>query len=1349
MRKKGLSLLLVAAMAVTMLPTSQAHSAQAKEQTVLEEKHWGFSAMKEWEDQGLLSGYPDGTLRPDAPVTRAQFARLLSSVFHYKGSVDPVFADVFGDEWYAEDVAGAAAAGVITGYPDGTFRPASPVSRQDAAKLLAAAFKLELPDQEKLQASLAVFTDSRDIDTYAAASIARLTADGVIKGYSDGTFRPKRTVTRAEAVALLYTLSGEVYSTAGIYKNIETNGHVVIRTDQVTLQGAEVKGNVYVTEGVGEGDVTISGSAIRGNLHIDGGGANSIHIQDSNVESIIVSRQAGPVRVVLEGQTAVAQMNVESGAYIEVEEGASVQQLTFREEAKGSTLQSSGRIGELTNKAGAEVKVPSPKPTSSVSTPISTPAPTPTASPTSSPSASPVPTDVPQEADWRIVWRDEFDRSGSNLDTNGIDLDKWGYQLGTGSQYGLDGWGNNEQQYYRQDNISVNNGLLTITAKQESYEGKPYTSGRLFTEPTFSQAYGKFEARMKLPAGEGLWPAFWMMPQDKEYGGWAASGEIDIMEARGRLLKEVGGTIHYGRNWPNNKSTGAEYHFEGEEDITGFHVYGLEWEPGELRWYVDGKLYQTINSWDSWGAGEPAKYAYPAPFDKPFYMILNLAVGGNYDGGRVPAASDMPAEMQVDYVRVYELDGRPYRTPVEPVIEAEPYPSSYKEPIAGNFVYDAGYEEAFTNVTTSGDSLNTRYWNFVTVDTFGGAGAVSVDTLAGDRFAKVNITSGGNAAHAVQLIQNVTLGKGRWYQLSFDAKSDANRTMAVKLGGGASRGWSVYSDSLETKLTGTVSSYSMTFQMTSDTDQLARLEFNMGVGTSPVWIGNVRLEETTAPDPYAENGEKEPLENGNHIYNGSFELGRMDRLTYWQLVKQGAAEAHASVDAAARELMVSLPEPGARAEDVALVQKGLTLIDGNEYKLTFKARASLSRTIAAQLQKPDGSVYASSQTVALSTAMEAYELSFWMEGGEGKSSQLAFLLGSGSGDVYIDDVVLTRLTDNNVGLPLEEQFPLKNGDFSNGMNRWSEHVQGRYDGWDSVTRFSVENGAAVGSISSVGNNPWDVMLMQTDFPLRRNGTYIVTLDAKSSIDRETEIVIDIPGARLLSNREQLTTDWRSFSYELPVNADVTASFKLLLGKLQNAAPLGSHTVMVDNVRVELKDARTQAFLAVNGGFDNGMAGWFTHVQGVYDGPSSAVVTAENGAAAAAIHHPGLNPWDIVLFQNAVTLKKGITYTVSFTARATTPRSVDLSVENSSYFRYLNERVRLEDYVQTYSFDFTMTQDDAASLKLLLGKMPEDGVSPHQIYIDNVRFERKGAQEATGEAARSSHDIDPPAASAVQ
>ena len=190
------------------------------------------------------------------------------------------------------------------------------------------------------------------------------------------------------------------------------------------------------------------------------------------------------------------------------------------------------------------------------------------------------------------------------------------------------GWGNNELQYYLPDNAQLVNGVLEITARRETIEGSNYTSARLNTEDRFAFKYGRIEASIKLPEGQGIWPAFWMLSQDSPYGTWAATGEIDIMEAvnlGGTGGNDIYGTIHYGGEFPQNTFTGETYtpSVNVSED---FHTYALEWDEFEMRWYFDDQLYAMQNFWFSSAA------PYPAPFDQPFHILLNVAVGGSFPG---------------------------------------------------------------------------------------------------------------------------------------------------------------------------------------------------------------------------------------------------------------------------------------------------------------------------------------------------------------------------------------------------------------------------------------------------------------------------------------------------------------------------------------------------------------------------------------------------------------------------------------------------------------------------------------------------------------------------------------------
>ncbi|MFK7844292.1 MAG: family 16 glycosylhydrolase [Rhodothermales bacterium] len=241
---------------------------------------------------------------------------------------------------------------------------------------------------------------------------------------------------------------------------------------------------------------------------------------------------------------------------------------------------------------------------------------------------------------WELVWADEFD--GDLLDPN-----KWSFQFGDGCP-NLCGWGNNELQWYSGTNHSVGNGLLTITAKEESVSGKNYTSSRLRSINKGDWTYGRIEVRAKMPIGQGLWPAIWMLPTDPSiYGVWAASGEIDIMEYVGHKPDEVLGTIHFGGTWPQNQFTSKTYTLPSGSFNDDFHVFSIEWEKEEIRWYVDGELYSTLSNWSSTGG------TFPAPFDIDFHLLINLAVGGNLPGNP-DATTSFPQELVVDYVRVYE-----------------------------------------------------------------------------------------------------------------------------------------------------------------------------------------------------------------------------------------------------------------------------------------------------------------------------------------------------------------------------------------------------------------------------------------------------------------------------------------------------------------------------------------------------------------------------------------------------------------------------------------------------------------------------------------------------------------------
>ena len=261
-------------------------------------------------------------------------------------------------------------------------------------------------------------------------------------------------------------------------------------------------------------------------------------------------------------------------------------------------------------------------------------------------------TAAPSGGTWSMVWSDEFD--GATLNT-----DNWNIQTGDGAEFGLTAWGNNEKEWYKAENITLADGNLVITAKEEPTNGYPYTSGRMRSDNKVDIKYGRIEARVKTPVGQGLWSAFWMLPTDSAYGGWASGGEIDIMEAvsPGVTADVTYGTLHYGMPWPLNTSAGGS---ADRAPIDDFHTYAIEWEQNEIRWFIDDMHFATVTS-DTWwsyyfGGSEQGYVSAPdAPFNQDFHLLFNLAVGGNWPGS--PNADTVfPAEMLVDYVRVYQCD---------------------------------------------------------------------------------------------------------------------------------------------------------------------------------------------------------------------------------------------------------------------------------------------------------------------------------------------------------------------------------------------------------------------------------------------------------------------------------------------------------------------------------------------------------------------------------------------------------------------------------------------------------------------------------------------------------------------
>ena len=396
----------------------------------------------------------------------------------------------------------------------------------------------------------------------------------------------------------------------------------------------------------------------------------------------------------------------------------------------------------------------------------------------------------------RLIWNDEFE--GDTLDAA-----KWAYELGNwkldaDGNYITNGWGNNEQEFYTDSNASVHGGILTIAARKEHYSDAvqgdyEYTSARLSTQHLFSVCGGRIEVRARCDAGKSLWPAIWMLPEDSVYGGWAASGEIDIMEGWGSTPEKICGTIHFGDVWPNNTYLTNNYEFPAGESTAGWHTYAVEWEKNAIRWYVDDTLYSTQTDWYS------ANRSYPAPFDQRFYLILNLAVGGHFDGVdgiyADPATfADGERRFEIDYVRVYDLG-------------------------------DAAFDP--TPVSSLPLELYTE-----------GASAGLVNK---DGETVVTVENPGSLEYAVMgLLRGQHVLAGETYTFSFDLSASAAREILVTAEDAA------YTRYLDERLTANTDETHHSFDVTFPADMTADLKFQLGnlgdaaaLGTHTVTLRNI------------------------------------------------------------------------------------------------------------------------------------------------------------------------------------------------------------------------------------------------------------------------------------------------------------------------------------------------------------------------------------------------------------------------------------------------------------------------------------------------------------------------------
>ena len=659
---------------------------------------------------------------------------------------------------------------------------------------------------------------------------------------------------------------------------------------------------------------------------------------------------------------------------------------------------------------------------------------------------------------------------------------------------------------------------------------KSYTSGRISTQNLKTFTYGRFEVKAKVPNGQGYLPAFWLMANDENvYGQWPRCGEIDCMEVMGQDTNKLYGTIHYGN--PHAESQGTYTIKDGEKSFSDdFHTFTCDWEPGKITWYVDGIKYHEESNWHSTTEGQ-GTLTYPAPFDQPFYIILNLAVGGSWVGNPNEKTNFDNNPFVVDYVRVYQKDSYDENV-TRPEVKFEP---TNEPDESGNYIKNSTFAEAE-------DLTDDTNWKFITA--LDGAATAEIK----DNSMVIKTEKAGTVDYSVQLVQaNVPFEKGATYEVSFDAQASENRKMNVDVKA-PDRGYQSYMKTLVPELTTEMKHFSTQFVMKADSDVNGRLEFNMGnAGSGDIVLKNVVVRKTAEPDPNAKE-EKTILANGSCIYNGSFQEGK-NHLGYWDITPEGA------------DIKVTGLSDGRRlvteGKSVTISQSDLAFKEGTAYALSFDAYAQNGATVVA--------------TVGGNT----YKVN--VEAGNEKK------------DYVVKIPATAKFTDKTVSLKIEgaisldnvkmvEDAKIKNGSFNDSLSGYEVYV-------DSTAKATVvvdslkENNALDVTVDDTGADDWRIQIKQNNVLLEKGKKYKLSYEAKSTIDRKIRVVMqggEALGWPVYSEHSDdqdandgivtLTSEYQKFTEEfiMTEETDAQAFLSICLGNVGGQIT-DQHRIVIDNI----------------------------------------------------------------------------------------------------------------------------------------------------------------------------------------
>jgi hypothetical protein len=344
--KKVFILMLTVVFSLTALIPAYAQSSDT-------EGHWASSVISKWMDNGVITGYNDGTFKPENYITRAEFVTILDRIFKYQEKTDEKFSDVPKNAWFADAVEKAFAAGVTSGDGTGKFNPYANISRQEAAVMIARAFGLKAANSNAANS----FADASAIASWAKSSVSALFEEKYMSGRPDNEFAPTDSLNRAEAVKIIDNIITEIKNAEGVYSG-DISGNVVVNTAGVTLKDMSISGALYLTQGIGEGEVILDGIAVSGKLIVLGGGENSVILNNSSVgETLVVIKQNGKIRIVAKGSTDIPRVEVGSGAVIQEDgvTGKGFGTIGVLEVKPGESLQLDGDFEEVIVKAKSDV----------------------------------------------------------------------------------------------------------------------------------------------------------------------------------------------------------------------------------------------------------------------------------------------------------------------------------------------------------------------------------------------------------------------------------------------------------------------------------------------------------------------------------------------------------------------------------------------------------------------------------------------------------------------------------------------------------------------------------------------------------------------------------------------------------------------------------------------------------------------------------------------------------------------------------------------------------------------------------------------------------------------------------